>query len=131
MDDVIRSDSGSDIFMKGARELPANRGLVPRRYIRYVTGNRHRQRRRHHQEQGGRRDGHYYRRATVTIPGPILSGASVHSCSTESSRMLTNRERVMKFYGTCRYRSQRSTRLLCASHSGVIDTVSQKDTRQV
>lgn len=82
MDDVIGSDSGSDIFMEDARELPANRRLAPRQYIRY-RGYRHRQRC-HHQEQGGRHDGHYYRRAAITIPGPILSGASVRSCSTES-----------------------------------------------
>lgn len=129
MDDVIGSDSRSDIFMKGARELPANRPLVPQQYIRY-RDNHHRQRC-HHQEQGGRRDGHYYRRATITIPGPILSGASVRSCSTESSRMLTNRERVMKFYGTCRHRSRRSYSRLCAHHSRIIDTMSRKDTRQV
>lgn len=111
MDDVIGSDSGSDIFMEDTCELPANRQLAPRQYIRY-RGYRHRQRC-HHQEQGGRHDSHYYRRAAITIPGPILSGASVRSCSTESSPMLTNRdncrEKVMEFYETCRHRSRRST----------------------
>lgn len=104
MDDVIGSDNGSDILVEGAGELPASRRLAPRQYIRY---RRHRHRQRcHHQEQGGRQGGHYYGRAAITIPGPILSGASVRPCSTESNRMLTNRDncrgKVMKFYGTCR-----------------------------
>lgn len=94
MDDVIGSDSGSDIFMEDARELPANRRLALRQYIRY-RGYRHRQRC-HHQEQGGRHGSHYYCRAAITIPGPILSGASVRSCSTESSRMLTNRDNRLR-----------------------------------
>lgn len=90
MDDVIGSDSGSDIFVEDARELPANRRLAPRQYIRYRRY-RHRQRC-HHQEQGGRQDSHYYRHAAITIPGPILSGASARPCSTESSLVLTNRD---------------------------------------
>jgi len=105
MDDVIGSDSSSDIFMEDARELPANHRLAPRQYICYRRY-RHRQRC-HHQEQGGRHDSHYYRRAAITIPEPILSGASVLSCLTKSSPMLINRdncrEKVMKFYETCRH----------------------------
>jgi len=87
MDDVIGSDSGSDILLVLAtRELPANRRqLAPRRYIRY-RGCRHRQRR-HHEEQGDRREGgRDYGRAAATVPGAVLRGASVRPCSTESNR---------------------------------------------
>lgn len=132
MDDVIGSDSSSDIFMEDARELPANHRLAPRQYICYRRY-RHRQRC-HHQEQGSRHDSHYYRRAAITTPEPILSGASVRSCLTESSPMLINhdncREKVMKFYETCRHRyfAVKYSRPL---HSRVINTMFREDVRQV
>jgi len=87
MDDVIGSDTGSDIFLVLAiRELPADRRqLAPRRYVRH-RGRRHRQRR-HHEEQRDRREGgSYYGRAAATVPRPVLWSASVRPCSTESSR---------------------------------------------
>jgi hypothetical protein len=93
MDDVIGSDSGSDIFLVLAiRELPANHRQLAPRHIRY-RGCRHRQRR-HHEEQGDRREGgSYYGRAAATVPRPVLCGASVRPCSRQKVvAALTNRD---------------------------------------